>query len=296
MSGGSEQPVPGQQESQQKEKSKSKTNTQTASTMTPTLDPMIEAGIKEQFGGYGNTVDQFGNRIEDWQAAGFSPDQLAGFEAWRQAAGPGGAQQSAIDQLMRTVQGDYLYGGEGFNAAVDAAYRAGMPGVLSRFGGAGRDDGGLAKVALAQAFADPFAAQYGQERGRQLDAAQRLPGLSLLPGQTLADIGQQYQQLEQYGRNFPLTLYPQLAQLQQGSVGFAQPFLGQESTGNTSGTTKGTNVANLAGTTTPAYFPGSQSAGLLGGIASGAGVGGQIAGPWGAGLGAGVGGLLSAIG
>jgi hypothetical protein len=310
--GGGGQPVPGKTKQKQVEKTKSETQGEqygetsgtTTSSVTPTLDAEIAAGIKDQFGNYIGSVDQFGQRIEDWQAAGFSPDQLAGFESWRGAAGPGGAQQTALDQLAATARGDYLYGGEGFNAAVDAAYRRGMPQVLSRFGGAGRDDGGLAKVALAQAFADPFAAQYGQERGFQQEAQRLLPGMSLLPGQTLQDIGKQYQELEQYGRNFPLSLYPQLAQLQQGTLNFAQPFLGQTTTGSTSGTTYGTsqqmvdaiNRMNTTSRETPAYFPGSQTAGLLGGIATGAGVGGQIGGPWGAAAGAGVGGLLSAIG
>ena len=87
-----------------------------------------------------------------------------------------------MDELLATARGDYLYGGPGFNEAVAAAQRAGTPGIISQFGGAGRDQNFLGKSALAQVFSDAFANQYGQERGRQLNAAQLLPQMSLLPG------------------------------------------------------------------------------------------------------------------
>ena len=119
-------------------------------------------------------------RHRGWQAAGFTPDQLQGFDA---APGGPASMQTPLDELMATARGDYLYGGEGFNAAVDAAYRAGCPSAV-QFRRDGRDDGGLAKTALAKAFADPFAMQYGDERARQQAAQFGLPQLSLLPGQT----------------------------------------------------------------------------------------------------------------
>lgn len=90
------------------------------------------------------------------------------------------------DALERTAAGDFLFGGEGFDQAVDAAVRAATPGILRTFGsaGVGGATGGLARTAIGQAGIDAFARQYGQERDRQLSAADRLAGLER------SDIGQ----------------------------------------------------------------------------------------------------------
>lgn len=97
------------------------------------------------------------------------------------ASDPAGAviPDSARAALERTASGDFLYGGEGFDQAVDAALRRVTPGVLSTFGsaGAGGATGGLARTAIAQAGLDAFASQYGDERSRQLSAAQALADL-----------------------------------------------------------------------------------------------------------------------
>ena len=55
---------------------------------------------------------------------------------------------AAYGALESTASGDFLYGGEGFDAAVEAAVRAAAPGILSTFGGAG----GLHVCALADAL------------------------------------------------------------------------------------------------------------------------------------------------
>ncbi len=71
-----------------------------------------------------------------------------------------------------TARGDYLYGGDGFNAAYDAASRKIIPQVDSAFERSGRTGSGLAQTAKTQALADAFAGQYGQERQNQLAAGQ----------------------------------------------------------------------------------------------------------------------------
>jgi len=88
---------------------------------------------------------------------------------------------SSRSTLESTASGDFLFGGEGFDAAVDAAVRAARPGILSTFGraGAGGATGGLARTAIARSAIDAFAEQFGQERGRQLSAADRLAELGL---------------------------------------------------------------------------------------------------------------------
>lgn len=87
----------------------------------------------------------------------------------------------ASEALTDTAAGDYLFGGEGFNAAVDAAVRRATPGIVSTFGaaGAGGATSGLAQEALGTAAIDAFARQYAQERANQLGAANTLGGFGL---------------------------------------------------------------------------------------------------------------------
>ena len=84
---------------------------------------------------------------------------------------------AAYGALESTASGDFLYGGEGFDAAVEAAVRAAAPGILSTFGGAGGAPGGLARAAIGKAATDAFAGRYGEERANQLAASQVLAGL-----------------------------------------------------------------------------------------------------------------------
>lgn len=91
----------------------------------------------------------------------------------------GGINPISRDALEATARGDFLYGGEAFDRALEAAKNSYLPQIKSFFGaaGPGGGSGGLAQTAVAQAFADTFAGQYGQERGRQLGAAGDLAGL-----------------------------------------------------------------------------------------------------------------------
>ncbi|ANO50849.1 hypothetical protein BA177_06180 [Woeseia oceani] len=85
------------------------------------------------------------------------------------------------DALQNTANGDFLFGGDGFNAAVDAAVRAAQPHILSTFGsaGAGGASGGLAKTAIGKSAIDAFASQYANERANQLGAASSLANFGL---------------------------------------------------------------------------------------------------------------------
>jgi hypothetical protein len=269
--GGSSGPRAAREQSKTQEKSTGKTETE--AEVQKTLPDWLSQMLQGQAGGYAGTTGDFSGAVSAYNQQPFNADQLAGYEAQRGAFGAGTPYQTAIDELLATGRGDYLYGGPGFNAAVEAAQRQVMPQVLSRFGLGGRD-GGLAATALGSALTDPFANQYTTERGRQLDAAKLLPGMGLLPGQTLQDIGASQQETQRYG----LSLYPQLAALFQGSTGFADPFGGT--------TSSGTSKTNLAGTqfmrgqTTPAYFPEDPFAKILGGALAGASVGAKTGNPY----------------
>jgi hypothetical protein len=99
--------------------------------------------------------------------------------------------------LTSTAAGDFLYGGDAFDAAVQAAVRQATPGLLSTFGaaGAGGATGGLAQEAIGQAAVDAFARQYAQERANQLGAAGSLNQFGLADVGQRADIAQTLGQL-----------------------------------------------------------------------------------------------------
>ena len=86
-------------------------------------------------------------------------------------------QQPVFDQLSGTLNGDYLHGGAGFDAAQQAAYNRITPQVQSAFSGGGRLQSGLAQTAQTQALGDSFAGLYNNERNRQLQAAQVAPSV-----------------------------------------------------------------------------------------------------------------------
>jgi hypothetical protein len=91
-----------------------------------------------------------------------------------------GTPQASLNALNSTANGDFLYGGDGFNAAVDAAVRAATPSIASAFGGtAGGLSGGLARQAIGDTAVNAFASQFGQERQNQLGAANSLANFNL---------------------------------------------------------------------------------------------------------------------
>lgn len=114
----------------------------------------------------GNTVAPFATETEE------SLNQRA--QMAREGFGPLNQANQLAEQTLR---GDYLYGGPGFDAAVDAAYRKAKPRIDSQFGLAGGHNSGLADEAMAGAIGDAFAQQYNQERQRQMQMAGMAPGL-----------------------------------------------------------------------------------------------------------------------
>lgn len=101
--------------------------------------------------------------------------------------------QPVLDEFQKTVQGDYLYGGSGFDAYMEAAQNKIQPMVQGAFNQAGRLNSGLTEVANTQALADSFAQLYGQERGRQQGALAMAPQMAQFgasPGELAYQTGQ----------------------------------------------------------------------------------------------------------
>ena len=109
--------------------------------------------------------------------------------ALTQGATTSALPQEQIDQLRQTAGGDFLMGGEGFDAAVQAAVRQAQPQILSTFGGAGvgGGTGALSQTAIGTAATDAFARQFANERQNQIGAQDTLARLGL------ADRSQQLQ-------------------------------------------------------------------------------------------------------
>lgn len=119
--------------------------------------------------------------------AGFSPtSQQAMGLATQRALNGSPVNAAASNQLTNTLNGNYLYGNPGFNAAYQAAASQIIPQVGSVFGGANRLHSGLAQTAVAQGLGNAFAGLYGQERNNQLQAAAFAPQAA---NQSWTDIG-----------------------------------------------------------------------------------------------------------
>ncbi len=86
-----------------------------------------------------------------------------------------GAAQPYLEDVLR---GEYLHGGDAFNAALGAASDEIIPQVMGLFNQGGRLNSGLAQKTMAEDLARAFAGLYGSERAHQRDAAQTLANVN----------------------------------------------------------------------------------------------------------------------
>lgn len=90
-------------------------------------------------------------------------------------------------QIASTLGGDYMYGGPGFDAYVDAVWSGVRPQVDSMFALSGRGGSPLHAEALARGFGRGMAPLYESERNRQMQAALSTPAMAAAD---YGDIGQ----------------------------------------------------------------------------------------------------------
>jgi len=186
----------------------------------------------------------------------------------RQNLTPSQLEQGAHGYISDVMAGKYLYGGEGFNKALDAAKSSIIPEVESRFAGQGRLHSGLAQTAETGAIGDAFAKQYEQERQLQQGAARMAPAMSAQDRATRYDALSRLAGAGQMPANYRQQLLKDYINSITGRTG---------SQVSVSGGGGGT-FSNVAG-------------GALSGAAAGAPFG-----PWGAGIGAVGGGVLGLLG
>lgn len=236
---------------------------------------------------------------------------------------------AGLQQLEDTARGNYLYGGPGFNAAMQAASDRIIPQVSSLFSSSGRLGSGLAQEAQTRALSNAFADLYGQERGRQVGAAQAASGLRSSVG--LADRATQLA-AAQYGSGLRQNAYDAERNRQLQSMGMApqlaaQDYIDIQALGSAGAQREAQQqdeinaemdrfnfyqnlpyerlnrfasiinpTAGIGGSqmqTSPLYR--NKGAGLLGGALAGAQLGSVVPG-LGTGFGAGIGGLLGLMG
>jgi hypothetical protein len=222
--------------------------------------------------------------------AEFAPETEQALQGVTQRATRGSPlMRGAQSEIANTLQGNYLYGGPGFNAAIEAAQNKILPAVQSRFLQAGRSRGGLAQQAATSAIADAFANQYGEERTNQMRAAMFAPGLAqqdYLDLSQLADVGAAREELTQEKINEAR----QRHDFEQSEyANRIQQYLNMIQ-GNYGGSTTG----QIPIQPTMPVPKRNRMAGILQGAGSGAAMG-SMAGPWGAVIGGVGGGLLGAF-
>ena len=108
--------------------------------------------------------------------SGETEESLQGIAARARAGSP--LVKDAQGLLSKTIAGDYLYGGQGFDAALNAARNKIIPDVESQFARQGRSGSGLARAAEAGQIGDSFAGLYNDERTRQQAAAGMAPSMA----------------------------------------------------------------------------------------------------------------------
>lgn len=215
--------------------------------------------------------------------ANFSPQTEQALNLTEQRALAGSPVQNASNaELQRTLNGDYLYGGDGFNAALDAARNRILPDIQSRYAQGGRFGSGLGREAEARALADSFASQYGNERQNQLRAmlfAPQAAASDYADMQALAGVGAQREGQAQSGIDEAMARH-QFEQMEpQQRLQAYMSLIGGQYGGQQTGQIVG--------------MSGNRGAGVLGGALGGATIGAQVGGPWGAAAGGILGGVTS---
>ncbi len=109
----------------------------------------------------------------------FAPETEASLDAMTGRAMRGSAlNPMAQQQVAQTLGGEYLAGGEGFDAYADAVTSAVRPAIESQFASAGRSGSPLMAEALGRGVSRGMAPLYDAERSRMMAASSMAPQLA----------------------------------------------------------------------------------------------------------------------
>lgn len=216
----------------------------------------------------------------------FSPETLQAMDLTTQRALAGSPINAAArDQLTSTLAGDYLYGGPGFDAAVQAATNKALPGIDSQFALRGRYGSGLMDEARTRAISDAFADQYSQERTNQLRAMMFAPQVAESDYSDigkLAAVGAQKEAMDQENLSDQIARHDYEQSVDQRQL---QEYMNLIQ-GQYGGTTTTTSPLQQQ------YYQGSSGGNILGTALTGVGLLGSL---FGGGGGGGFGGILGSL-
>lgn len=191
--------------------------------------------------------------------APFSQESLAAMDMISNRAMAGSpVTAGANDLATKTLQGDFLYGGPGFDQAYQSTMNRVTPMIDSKFAASGRYGSGLHKAALGQAASDSLAGLYNNERSRQTQALALSPTLANADyndAQYLSQVGGNREQLAQDMINADMTRY---------NYNQNAPW---QNLSNLMSVLQGRNFGGTTTQTTPLYR--NRAAGLLGGAIAG---------------------------
>lgn len=109
----------------------------------------------------------------------FAPETEYGLGATTNRAAMGSALNPAAQgQVMDTLGGKYMAGGEGYDAYLDSLMSSVRPAVDSQFAAAGRTGGALRSEALGRGIGRGMAPLYDAERSRMMQASSLAPQLA----------------------------------------------------------------------------------------------------------------------
>ena len=239
---------------------------------------------------FGTQRDVLGNLTSLGQGnltAGLPPDLLAAIQQLGNF-GQNPAFTTAFKTLEDAAGGAGTFGTPEYLATIEAAQRASLPGLI----GPGGFRAGSAHLgaSLGEAGIQAGLKFSDARRQEQLQAAQILPSIGMLPIEALLRGGGISQQQAQNEINAPINFQNQLGAMAQGFAPL-QNFLGS----SVEGTSLGTGTENLTGSAVKSQPLFEDEVGkIAGGALQGAGIGATF-GPIGAGIGAVGGGLLGAF-
>lgn len=231
----------------------------------------------------------------DTTVAPFSPETEQALGAQTERATSGSPLTAASqDQLLGTIQGDYLDAGNPyFQQVADRVKASVQPQIDSRFAASGASGSPLANRALGLGLGDALGSlayqNYGDERHRQMQSTMLAPQAAqqdYFDIAKLAETGVSRENLEQQQINEAVARH----EFEQMEPWQRLQLYNQMVQGGYGGTTSG--ETNLGGGRSPV---GSAMLGGVGGATTGAGLGMMIGGPAGAGIGAGAGGGLGLL-
>lgn len=155
---------------------KGSSDTTTSTSPWSGLQPYLSTGFEAALGDVLNNPLEF---FPNSTVTPFSQETEYGLGAMTNRAGQGSPLNPAAQgQVMDTMSGKYLTGGEGYDAYLDSVMSDVRPQVDSQFAAGGRTGSGMHSESLGRGLGRGMAPLYNAERGRMMQASAMAPQLA----------------------------------------------------------------------------------------------------------------------